>query len=57
MIIMDNMRSHHAKAVKAFLDERKVAYLYLPPYSLDLNPIEKLCEVYPMSRRILNFRG
>ena len=42
VIIMDNMRSHHAKAVKAFLDERKVAYLYLPPYSLDLNPIEKL---------------
>ena len=42
VIIMDNMKSHHARIVKAFLDERKIAYLYLPPYSPDLNPIEKL---------------
>lgn len=42
VIIMDNMRSHHAKVVKELLDERKAAYLYLPPYSPDLNPIEKL---------------
>ena len=39
---MDNMKSHHAKIMKALLDERKIAYLYLPPYSPDLNPIEKL---------------
>lgn len=42
VIIMDNMRSHHAKVVKELLNERRVAYLYLPPYSPDLNPIEKL---------------
>ena len=42
VIIMDNMKSHHARIVKAFHDERKIAYLYLPPYSPDLNPIEKL---------------
>ena len=42
VIIMDNMKSHHARIVKALLDERKIAYLYLPPYSPDLNPIEKL---------------
>ena len=39
---MDNMRSHHAKAVKQLLDSTKVNYLYLPPYSPDLNPIEKM---------------
>ena len=39
---MDNMRSHHAKAVKALLDHSHVQYVYLPPYSPDLNPIEKL---------------
>ena len=39
---MDNMKSHHAKAVKTLLDKAKVPYLYLPPYSPDLNPIEKL---------------
>ncbi len=39
---MDNMRSHHAKAAKALLDNSHVQYVYLPPYSPDLNPIEKL---------------
>ena len=39
---MDNMRSHHVKAVKQLLDSSKVIYLYLPPYSPDLNPIEKM---------------
>ena len=43
VLIMDNMRSHHAKAVTALLDQAKVRYIYLPPYSPDLNPIEKLC--------------
>ena len=42
VIIMDNMKSHHARIVKEFLDERKIACLYFPPYSPDLNPIEKL---------------
>ena len=42
IIAMDNMRSHHAKAVKQLLDRSKVTYLYLPPYSPDLNPIEKM---------------
>ena len=42
IIVMNNMRSHHAKAVKQLLDSSKVTYLYLPPYSPDLNPIEKM---------------
>jgi len=42
IVIMDNMKSHHANDVKKCLDERKVNYLYLPPYSPDFNPIEKL---------------
>lgn len=42
ILIMDNMRSHHVKAVKALLDHSRVQYVYLPPYSPDLNPIEKL---------------
>ena len=39
---MDNMRSHHAKAAKALLDNSHVQYAYLPSYSPDFNPIEKL---------------
>lgn len=42
IIVMDNMRFHHAKAVKKILDESGIQYLYLPPYSPDLNPIEKM---------------
>ena len=40
--VMDNMKSHHAKAVRNLLDSSGVRYIYLPPYSPDLNPIEKL---------------
>ena len=36
---MDNMRSHHTQTVKDLLEQAGVQYLYLPPYSLDLNPI------------------
>ena len=42
IIVMDNMHSHHAKAVNQLLDSTKVNYLYLPPYSPDLNPIAKM---------------
>ena len=33
---------HHAKAVRNLLDSSGVRCIYLPPYSPDLNPIEKL---------------
>ncbi len=39
---MDIMRSHHAKIVKQVLDASGIRYLYLPPYSPDLNPTEKM---------------
>lgn len=42
VVIMDNMRSHHVRAVKDFLDKNHIKYLYLPPYSPDLNPIENM---------------
>lgn len=42
ILIMDNMRSHHAKVVKDLLDEKHISYLYLPPYSPDYNPIENM---------------
>ena len=41
-LIMDNMKSHHARAVKNLLGRSGIRYIYLPPYSPDLNPIEKL---------------
>lgn len=41
ILIMDNMSSHRTKKVQELLKEAGVKYLYLPPYSPDLNPIEK----------------
>ena len=41
VVIMDNMRSHHAKIVTELMDKSGISYLYLPPYSPDLNPVEK----------------
>ena len=40
--MMDNMRSHHVKAVREILESKGMKVLYLPPYSPDLNPIEKM---------------
>ena len=42
IIVMDNMRSHHARIVTELLDNAGISYMYLPPYSPDLNPIEKM---------------
>ena len=52
VVIMDNMRSHHAKIVTELLDKAGISYLYLPPYSPDLNPIEKMwSKMNPFSER------
>lgn len=42
IVVMDNMRSHHVKAVRELLEGKGMKVLYLPPYSPDLNPIEKM---------------
>ena len=42
IIIMDNMRTHHSKEVKKVIEDLKINVVYLPPYSPDLNPIEKM---------------
>jgi len=45
VIIMDNLRSHHVKAVRSIIEEAGMNLLYLPPYSPDLNPIEKMLKL------------
>ncbi|CAD7768660.1 DDE superfamily endonuclease [Candidatus Methanoperedenaceae archaeon GB50] len=39
-IVLDNARIHHAKTVKIRAEELDIHFIYLPPYSPDLNPIE-----------------
>ncbi len=42
IVVMDNLRTHHIQAVGELLRGVGAEVLYLPPYSPDLNPIEKL---------------
>lgn len=51
LVILDNARWHHAQALQPWLKEhRKQLRLdFLPPYSPDLNPIER---VWKLTRRL-----
>jgi len=40
MVILDNLSSHKSEKAAAILKARGAWFLYLPPYSPDLNPIE-----------------
>jgi transposase len=42
-MVLDNVRFHHAKRLKSFLEKHKNALelIFLPPYSPDLNPSER----------------
>lgn len=42
VLVLDNLRVHHSQAVKELLSQAGVKTLYLPPYSPDLNPIERM---------------
>jgi transposase len=40
-VVMDNLSSHRGGRVRELIEERGCEVLYLPPYLLDLNPIEE----------------
>jgi len=44
IIVLDNVKYHHAKKLKPFLEQNRVRLelMFLPPYSPDLNPIERV---------------
>ena len=41
VVVMDNLSSHKVKGVRERTEAAGAELLYLPPYSPDLNPIEK----------------
>jgi transposase len=41
VVVMDNLSAHKAPAVRRWIEKAGAEVLYLPPYSPDLNPIEK----------------
>ena len=40
VVVMDNLSSHKAPAVRAAIESVGATLLFLPPYSPDFNPIE-----------------
>ena len=53
VVIMDNASFHKGAAMKQALEEAGHTLLYLPPYSPDLNPIEKKwAQAKAMRRRL-----
>ncbi len=40
-MVMDNLSEHKRKKVKELVEARGCKLLYLPPYSLDFNPMEE----------------
>ncbi len=51
VLVVDNARYHHARLLRPFLDSRhaRVRLDFLPPYSPDLNPIER---VWKLARKL-----
>lgn len=42
VVVMDNLSAHKVKGVEPAIREAGASVMYLPPYSPDLNPIEKM---------------
>lgn len=44
IMVLDNVRYHHAKILKPFLENHKdiLELIFLPPYSPDFNPMERV---------------
>lgn len=42
VVVLDNLSAHHAKEVAEVVGAAGASVLFLPPYSPDLNPIEKM---------------
>ncbi len=42
VVVMDNLSSHKVSGIEESIQNVGAELLYLPPYSPDLNPIEKL---------------
>ncbi len=41
-MVLDNVRYHHAKKLQRWLEKQtKLEFLFLPPYSPDLNAVER----------------
>jgi transposase len=42
IVVLDNLSSHKSRVAQEFVQSRSARYLFLPAYSPDFNPIEKM---------------
>ena len=56
IVIMDNLRSHQSSKVIDIIHTRHAEVRFLPPYSPDFNPIEKMWSKVKQCLRILKAR-
>jgi transposase len=54
VVILDNLATHKILGVRQAIEALGARLLYLPPYSLDFNPIEPM---YNKIKQILRSRG
>ena len=54
VVIIDNLSAHKGERARKLIKDRGCELLYLPPYSLDLNPIE---EAFSKVKRLLRVIG
>jgi len=57
IVVMDNLRARHTKEVEELLRSVGVVPLYLPSYSPNLNPIEKMWSKKKDTPRKFRFRS
>lgn len=57
ILILDNARIHHARAVKPVCEDVDIWLVFLPPYSPDLNPIEFAWKDGKRGLAMLDFEG
>ena len=53
VVVMDNAAFHKTSEVKEVFEASEFKLLYLPPYSPDLNPIEKIFAIFKKRRQYL----
>lgn len=56
VVIMDNLGAHKVKGIREAIEARGAEVIYLPPYSPDLNPIEKCWSKLKSAMRALGAR-
>ncbi len=57
VVIMDNAAFHKSKKTKELIEAAQCKLIYQPPYSPDLNPIEKQWAVLKREYKKFKYRG